>query len=225
MWYVAELNEEYIRRMEDVLAIYEKPLCDSQPVVCVDEKPVVLHADVRAPRPMRPGHVLRRDCEYERCGTANVFCEVEPKAGRHFTKATANRSSPQFADYMVEIIAAYPEADTIHLVMDNLNSHQRKVLTDRFGEKIGGLLWEHFTVHYTPKHGSWLNQAEIEISLCSRQCLGKRRIPALKDLQHEAPVWNPNTNKNHAKITWQFTCRKARQKFHYERTDFMRSET
>lgn len=135
MWRVAELNEEYIVRMEDVLALYEKPLLEREPVVCVDEKPVVLHAGVRPPRPMRPGRIARRDCEYARRGTANVFCGVQPKAGRHFTKPTANRSSPQFADYLAEIVAGYPEAGTIHLVMDNLSSHNRKALVDRFGEK------------------------------------------------------------------------------------------
>ncbi len=201
MWCVAELNEEYIARMEDVLKIYEKPLSEREPVVCVDEKPVVLHADVRPPRPMRPGRIARRDCEYERRGTANVFCGVQPKAGRHFTKPTANRSSPQFADYLVEIVASYPEAETIHLVMDNLSSHNRKALVDRFGEKIGGLLWERFTVHYTPIHGSWLNQAEIEISLFSRQCLGQRRIPSLSDLQREAKAWNRKMNRDHVTIT------------------------
>ncbi|MGH9598312.1 MAG: transposase, partial [Terracidiphilus sp.] len=103
--------------MEDVLALYEKPLSEKEPVVCMDEKPVVLHAEVRPPHPMRPGRILRRDCEYMRRGTANAFCGVQPKAGRHFTKPTANRSSPQFADYLVEIVASYPEADTIHLVM------------------------------------------------------------------------------------------------------------
>jgi hypothetical protein len=118
--------------MEDVLALYEKPLSEKEPVVCIDEKPVVLHAEVRPPRPMQPGRIARRDCEYERRGTANAFCGVEPKAGRHFTKITPNRSAPQFADYLVEIVAAYPEADTIHLVMDNLSSHGRKSLVDRY---------------------------------------------------------------------------------------------
>src|SRR5665647_418808 len=127
MWCVAELNNEYIARMEDVLALYERPLSEKEPVVCVDEKPVVLHADVRPARPMRPGQILRRDSEYKRCGTANVFCGVQPKA------------------------------DTIHLVMDNLSSHRRKAFVERFGEKIGGWLWDRFTVHYTPKHGSWLD--------------------------------------------------------------------
>lgn len=225
MWCVAELNEAYIAHMEDVLKVYEMPLSGRTPVVCVDEKPVVLHADVRPARPIRPGHIMRRDCEYERRGTANVFCGVEPKAGRHFTKPTSNRCSAEFADYLVEIVASYPEADTIHLVMDNLSTHKRKALVDRFGEKIGGLLWERFTVHYTPKHGSWLNQAEIEISLFSRQCLGQRRIPTLSDLQREAKAWNSKMNRHRVIINWQFTRSKARMKFRYNRNNFKLSET
>ena len=225
MWCIAELNEEYIARMEDVLVIYENPLSDKAPVVCVDEKPVVLHADVRPPLPMRPGRLLRPDCEYERRGTANVFCGVEPKAGRHFIKPTCNRCSAEFADYLVEIVARYPDADTIHLVMDNLSSHNRKALVDRFGEKIGSLLWDRFTVHYTPKHGSWLNQAEIEISLFSRQCLGRRRIPSLRQLQRQARAWSRKMNRNQVKINWKFTRKKARRKFGYKENNFMRSET
>jgi hypothetical protein len=186
---------------------------------------VVLHADVRPPRPMRPGRIARRDSEYERRGTANVFCGVQPKAGRHFTKATANRSSPQFADYLVEIVASYPEAETIHLVMDNLSSHTRKALVDRFGEKIGGLLWERFIVHYTPTHGSWLNHAEIEISSFPRQCLGRRRIPSLTELQQETQAWNRSINRDHITIDWQFTRTKARRKFGYKRNKITRSKT
>src|ERR1700680_3892023 len=100
MWCVAELDKEYIARMEDVLAVYEKPLSAREPVVCIDEKPVVLRQEVRPPVAMQPGRVARRDAEYRRCGTANVFCGVQPKAGRHFTKLTNNRSSPEFADYL-----------------------------------------------------------------------------------------------------------------------------
>ena len=211
--------------MEDVLALYERPPSETEPVVCVDEKPVVLHADVRRARPMRPGRILRRDSEYKRCATANVFCGIEPKAGRHFTKATPTRSSPEFADYLLEIAASYPQADTIHLVMDNLSSHRRKAIVERFGEKIGGWLWNRFTVHYTPKHGSWLNQAEIEISLFSRQCLGQRRIPSLRDLQREAKAWNRKMNRNRVTIDWGFTRTKAHQKFGYKRHTITRSET
>jgi transposase len=220
---VAELDEQYIARMEEVLAVYEKPFSVQEPVVCVDEKPVVLHSDVRPTRPLRPGRVLRRDSEYKREGTANVFCGVEPKRGKHFTKATANRSSPEFADYLLEIVAAYPYADTIHLVMDNLSSHTRTALVQRFGENIGGLVWDRFTVHYTPKHGSWLNQAEIEISLFARQCLGRRRIPSLRQLQQEARAWNRNMNRDRITINWQFTRRKARRKFGYKTNKFTRS--
>jgi transposase len=215
MWSVAELDEEYIARMEDVLAVYEQPLSEQEPVVCVDEKPVVLHQEVRSPVAMKPGRVARRDSEYKRCGTANVFCGVEPKAGRHFTKVTANRSSPQFADYLLEIAEKYPQASTIHLVMDNLNSHTRKALVERFGEPEGGWLWDRFTVHYTPKHGSWLNQAEIAISLFSRQCLGQRRIGDQASLRKQARAWNRRTNRHRVIIQWAFTRKKARQKFGY----------
>jgi hypothetical protein len=109
--------------------------------------------------------------------------------------------------------------------MDNLSSHNRKALVDRFGKKIGGLLWERFTVHYTPKHGSWLNQAEIEIILFSRQCLGQRRIPLLSNLRQEAKAWNLTMNRNHVTINSQFTRKNARQKFGYERNKFTRSQT
>ena len=109
---MGELDEEYIARMEEVLELYEKPLCERAPVVCIDEKPVVLHADTRFPIAMKPGRVARRDYEYKRCGTANVFCGIEPKAGRHFTKVTPTRCSAQFADYLLDIAASYREADT-----------------------------------------------------------------------------------------------------------------
>jgi transposase len=218
MWCVAKLDEEYVRRMEEVLALYEKPLSEEEPVVCIDEKPVVLHRDIRAPLPARPGHLARRDYEYKRCGTANVFCGVEPKAGRHFPKPTPNRSAAQFADYLVEIVARYPQARTIHLVLDNLNTHRRKSLTERFGEKLGNLLWDRFTVHYTPTHGSWLNQAEIEVSLLSRQCLGKRRIDDLATLQHEVQAWKRRLNHDGTTIEWNFTRKHARRKLHYSIT-------
>lgn len=140
MWCVAELTEEYIERMEDVLAVYEEPLSVEEPVVCVDEKSVALREDVRDPIPMKPGSVAKPDYEYERCGTTNVFCGVEPKAGRHFTKVTPNRSSPEFADFLKTIADHYADAETIRLIMDNLSSHTRKALADRFGEQEGGLL-------------------------------------------------------------------------------------
>ena len=181
MWVVADLDEEYITKMEDVLEVYERPYNQQEPVVCLDEKPITLHADVRPASPAAPGREARRDNEYERCGTANVFCAVEPKAGRHFTFPTPDRSGFEFARVAVELALAYPEAKTIHLVMDNLNIHRRKALADVFGAEMAAQVWDRFTVHYTPTHGSWLNQAEIEIGLFSRQCLGKPAHPQSED--------------------------------------------
>ncbi len=224
MWCVAELNEAYIACMEDVLETYERPYDSTQPMICFDEKPVTLHADVRAPTPAEPGRESRRDSEYERRGTANVFCAVEPKAGRHFTFVTPDRSGVEFAKALFEVALAYPEAETIHLVMDNLSTHGRKSLTDLCGEEFGGEIWDCFPPHYTPKHGSWLNQAEIEIGLFSRQCLGKRRIPDLATLRREAAAWNRRVNRERVKIDWRFDRKTARRKFGYKRPTIKRSE-
>ena len=223
MWCVPELTEEYISKMEDVLEVYEKPHNPREPVVCLDEKPVTLHAEVRPPSSAVPGREARRDSEYERCGTANLFCAVEPKAGRHFTYATPDRSAARFAQVVIDLAIKYPDADTIHLVMDNLNIHRRKSLTDLIGEEFGAEVWNRFTVHHTPKHGSWLNQAEIEIGLLSRQCLGTRRIPNLKELRKEVSAWNRDVNRRRTRINWKFDRRTARKKFGYKRKSVKRS--
>lgn len=225
MWCVAELNKDYIAKMEDVLERYEQPYDPKQPVVCLDEKPVTLHADVRPASPAAPGREARRDNEYERRGTANVFCAVEPKAGRHFTFPTPDRSAFAFARVAFQLAIHYSEAETIHLVMDNLNIHRRKSLTDVFGAEVGGEIWDRFTVHYTPTHGSWLNQAEIEIGIFSRQCLGTRRIPDLKTLRREARSWNCRMNRTRTKINWKFDRKAARRKFGYNQKSFTRSKT
>jgi hypothetical protein len=225
MWCVAELDDAYIAQMEDVLALYEKPYKAAEPVVCLDEKPVVLHADIRPPRPAKPGHIAKRDNEYRRCGTANIFATVEPKAGRHFTRATPDRSAFQFAHVIRDLVSAYPFARTIHLVMDNLNIHCRKSLTDHLGEREGGYLWSRLRVHYTPKHGSWLNQAEIELSLVSRQCLGTRRISDLGRLKSETRSWNARANRQQLRVRWNFTRKAARRKFGYIRNLSRRSRT
>ena len=181
MWVVADLDDDYIAKMEDVLEIYERPYDPQQPVVCLDEKPITLHADVRPASPAAPGREARRDNEYERCGTANVFCAVEPKAGRHFTFATPDRSGFEFAQVAVTLALAYPEAKTIHLVMDNLNIHRRKSLADVFGAEMAAEVWDRFTVHYTPTHGSWLNQAEIEIGHVLAAMSGETENPQSED--------------------------------------------
>jgi hypothetical protein len=224
MWVVADLNDEYVAKMEDVLEVYEQPYDAQQPVICLDEKPVTLHVDLRPASPAKPGREARRDNEYKRQGTANVFCAVEPKAGRHFTFATPNRSAPEFAKAVFEIALQYPEAKTIHLVLDNLNIHRRKALTDLYGAEFGSEIWDRFTVHHTPTHGSWLNQAEIEIGMFTRQCLGHRRIPDLKTLRREARAWNRCVNRTRTKIKWRFDRKTARQRFRYKRPSFKRSQ-
>jgi hypothetical protein len=224
MWCVADLTPEYLARMEAVLALYERPWDPREPVVCLDEKPVTLRADVRAARSARPGRPARRDYEYRRCGTANLFCAVEPKAGRHFVKVTANRTARQFAGMLRDLSRAYPVAATIHLVVDNLSTHCRKSLTDRYGLAAGARLWDRFTFHYTPKHGSWLNQAEIGISLVSRQCLGRRRISDLPGLRRATAAWARRANRNCTTFNWTFDRRKARRLFRYRRSDIMRSK-
>src|SRR5438270_7940260 len=202
MWVVADLDDEYIAKMEDVLEVYEQPYNPQEPVICVDEKPITLHADLRPASPAVPGREARRDNQYERCGTANVFCAVEPRAGRHFTFATPDRSALEFAQVAAELALQYWDATTIHLVMDNLNIHCRKALTDLYGAEFGAEIWDRFTVHYTPKHGSWLNQAEIEIGMLARQCLGARRIPDLNTLRREVRGWNRRINCAGTKIHW-----------------------
>src|SRR6478735_7523543 len=200
MWVVADLDDAYIAKMEDVLELYERPYNRQEPVICIDEKPITLHADLRPASPAVPGREARQDNEYERRGTANIFCAVEPKAGRHFTFATPDRSAFEFAKVAFEIALQYRGVRTIHLVVDNLNIHRRKSLTDLLGDQFGKEVWDSFTVHYTPTHGSWLNQAEIEIGLLSRQCLGRRRIPDLRTLQRETRAWNRRMNRDAVKI-------------------------
>jgi len=225
MWVVANLDDDYIAKMEDVLELYERPYDPQRPVVCLDEKPITLHADLRPPSAAMAGREARRDNEYKRNGTANVFCAVEPKAGRHFTFATPDRSGFEFAKGAFKIALQYMEAKTIHLVLDNLNIHRRKSLTDWFGREIGSEIWDRFTVHYTPNHGSWLNQAEIEIGLFARQCLGRRRIPDLRTLRRESRAWNRRVNRARTKINGRFDRKTARQKFGYQTQSFKRSKT
>ena len=225
MWVVADLDDDYIAKMEDVLKTYERPYNPEQPVVCLDEKPVSLHADVRPTSPAVPGREARRDNEYKRCGTANVFCAVEPKAGRHFTFPTPDRSGFEFARVIVSLALEYWDAKTIHLIVDNLNIHRQKMLSDVFGVEMATQVWDRFTIHYTPTHGSWLNQAEIEIGLFARQCLGKRRIADLPTLCRDARAWKRRMNRNRIKINWKFDRKTARRKFGYERNLVKRSKT
>ena len=224
MWCVPKLDREYIERMEDVLDLLTKPENEREPVVTLDERPVQLLGDARPGIAMARGKPARRDYEYVRNGTANIFCIVEPKTGRHYTHATPNRKAPRFADAMKMIADAHPGVKTIHAVVDNLNTHCEKSLSERFGVREGGKLWRRFTMHYTPKHGSWLNPAEIEVSLWSRQCLGHDRISTFEELRRRTRAWNASANRRRQMIDWKFTKAKARRVFKYKPSITPRSE-
>lgn len=216
MWCVPALDNEYIARMEALLGLYEQPVDPRRPVVCLDERPVQLLQDSRPSKPLRPGKGVIKDYEYVRRAAANVFCAVEPKAGKHIIKATANRKAAAFAEMMRDVAREYPRAKTIRLVLDNLSTHTAKSLIARFGERRGVALWRRFRIYYTPKHGSWLNQAEIEISLLSRQCLGRDRVSSLDSLGRRCAAWQARANADRLCISWGFTRAKARKKFGYD---------
>src|SRR5450631_4288939 len=156
-----------------------------------------------------------RDYEYVRRGTANIFCIVAPKTGRHLTHATANRKARRFAAAMKRISDAYPEAKRIHIILDNLNTHRLKSLTDAYGQSEGRRLWRRFAIHPPPIHVSWLNPAEIEVSLWSRECMGRDRIATLCELKYRTRLWNKATNRARRKTTWRFTTADARRVFRY----------
>jgi transposase len=214
-WCVPDLDEEFIERMEDVLKVYEKPKNNKKPLVCIDEKPIQLLDEVRPPSGLAPGEIKKVDFEYKRNGTCSVFCAVEPHSGKYINTVTERRTGNDFAKFLSSVERRYSEAEKIILVMDNLNTHKLKSLTDFYGEAKGKGIWSRFEVHYTPKHGSWLNQAEIAINMYSRQCLGKTRIPNIELLRKKTKAWNKVVNRKEIKIQWEFTRKKAQEKFNY----------
>jgi hypothetical protein len=198
--------------MEDVLALYALPYDRRYPTVCLDEKPVVLHADVRPGLPLAPGHVECRDYEYERHGTANLFMLVEPLAGWRHISLTEHRTKRDYAEvlrYLVE--ERYPDADYICVVQDNLNTHTAGALYETFPPKPARHILSRLEFHYPPKHGSWLNQAEIEISIFERGCLS-RRVADKATLEQRVMSLEIERNDRRATIDWQFTNRQARVK-------------
>jgi transposase len=216
-WCVPDLDDEFIERMEDVLKIYERDYDESHPVICVDEKPIQLLEDIRPVSGIAPGEERKVDYEYKRKGTANVFCAVEPLAGEYVNRVTEVRTGDEFAKFLASIERRYEKADRIILVMDNLNIHCEKSLLRFYGADEGRKIWSRFDVHFTPKHGSWLNQAEIAIGMYSRQCLGKSRIPDLETLRKRTNAWNKIANRKKVTINWTFSRKKAREKFDYKK--------
>ena len=215
MWCIGNLDDEYIKRMEDLLDLYAKPINRNEPVVCLDEKPVVLHSDSRPGVSCRPGKIARRDYEYVRRGKANAFYAVAPRLGEHMVRITDCRSAKRFAEMLFQIHRKYVSAKRIHLVVDNLNTHFKKSVVTRYGAHMGSRLWRRFEIHYTPKHASWLNQAEIAIGMFGGGCLRKRRIPTIEMLTKESSAYERRINAEERKIDWQFTKQRARKKFGY----------
>lgn len=198
--------------MEDVLEVYTRPYDPEQPQVCVDEVSKQLVKDITPPVSMQPGQPAREDYEYERCGTANLFMICEPLAGRRHVKVTDRRTSADFAQVLRDLSDVhYPEAKKIVLVMDNLNTHKLSVLYQVFPAAEARRILERFEVHHTPKHASWLNMAECELSVLSRQCLDQR-IDSPARLTEEVAAWEQERNAQQVRINWRFTTPAARIK-------------
>jgi hypothetical protein len=198
--------------MEDVLAVYERPYNPKRPVVCVDETNKTLHDTPRGTLPIETGQALRQDYEYERNGTANIFMAVESLIGRRKTFVTDQRTNQDFAKLLRYLSDdEYPDAEKIVLVTDNLNTHSPACLYERFEPVEARRLAQRFEWHYTPEHGSWLNMAEIELSILSRQCTN-RRISNKKALASEVAAWEKDRNKLKVQINWQFKPDQARIK-------------
>jgi DDE superfamily endonuclease len=217
MWCIGTLTEEYRLRMYDLLELYAEPLRISEPVICIDEKSLQLLAHSRAPLPMLSHTPTKVDYEYVRKGTTNLFVAVEPLAGTRTVAVTQHRGKTDFVAFVGELLTStYAKACRVHLVLDNLNIHFKKSFEDVLGKSAATKLLRRVRFHHTPKHASWLNMAEIEIGILTRQCLD-RRIPTLQALQHEVDAWQFARNTLRRTIEWKFTRQDADQKLrrHY----------
>lgn len=216
MWCIGALTEEYRSRMYNLLRLYAKPLQSDEPVISIDEKSLQLIGHSRAPLLMKPGVAAKQDYEYVRNGTTNLFVAVEPKAGHRVVSVTERRGKVDFVTFIDELLTnTYAKARRVHLVLDNLNTHFRKSFEDVLGTRAATKLLRRLRFHYTPKHASWLNMAEIEIGILSRQCLD-RRIPNPGALQVEVDAWQCARNELQRTIDWKFTRQDADRKLgHY----------
>jgi hypothetical protein len=198
--------------MEEVLDVYQRPYDPKRPQVCLDEASKQLLGDVREPIPMSTGHPPRVDAEYERRGTANLFVVTEPLRGWRHIEVTDQRRRVEFATVIRDLVDLhYPQAEVIVLVLDNLNTHTPASLYEAFEPAEAKRLADKLEIHYTPKHGSWLNMAEIELSVLARQCLGKR-MPDKATLTAETSAWEKRRNGHAVRIDWRFTTAEARIK-------------
>ena len=194
-----------------VLDVYKRPFDPKYPVVCMDESPKQLIAETKIPIAASPGYVAKHDYEYKRCGVCNIFMACEPLAGKRIVKITERKTKKDWAYFLEDIAASYHGAEKITLVMDNLNTHTPGALYEIFNPDKAKSLWDKFEFIYTPKHGSWLNMAEIELNVLLGQCLN-RRIDNIEKVMSEAAAWQNHRNNKDAKVNWQFTTDDARIK-------------
>jgi hypothetical protein len=213
MWCIAPGADcEFVAAMEDVLEVYQRPYDPKRPQVCIDELSKQLIGEVRQPLAAEPGRVRRDDCEYVRNGTANLFIAFEPLAGWRHVEVTDTRTRVDFARFVKDLVdGRYKDAQKIVLVMDQLNTHAVASLYQAFGPAEARRLADKLEIHYTPKHGSWLDMAEIELSVLSRQCLD-RRIKDKPTLVREVAAWETARNARAVKAQWQFQVADARIK-------------
>lgn len=197
--------------MEKVLDVYKRPLDPLRPVICMDESPKQLIGETRRPIPASPGHPAKHDYEYCRRGVCNIFLACEPLAGKRMVAITERKTKQDWAHFLVGIADQYKHATKITLVMDNLNTHEPGALYEAFPPDKAKALWDRFEFVYTPKHGSWLNMAEIELNVLTGQCLN-RRIDDIAVVRKEVLAWQEFRNNKEAKVNWQFTTRDARIK-------------
>ncbi len=198
--------------MEDILEVYVRIYNDKHPVVCLDESSVQLIGEVREPISAAPGHGVLIDDEYVRKGVASIFMAVEPLAGKREVRITEQRTRIDWAHFIKELLDEnYADADKVVLVMDNLNTHSSASLYAAFPPEEASRLAQRLEIHFTPKHGSWLNIAEIELSVLKRQCLA-RRIDCIDTMRAEVLAWNIDRNNRQTKVDWQFTSSDARIK-------------
>ena len=208
------MSAEFVAHMEDVLDLYAEPYDPQRPVVCFEETSTQLLAETQPPLPPRPGRPLRRDYEYRREGTRNLFLACEPLAGWREVAVTERRTMQDFAHQMRWLAdEAYPQACVVRLVLDNLNTHRLASLYETFPAAEARRIAKRLEFHYTPKHGSWLNMAEIEFSVLSRSCL-KRRLPDAESLQREVGASVQERNEARVTINWRFKTQDARTKLH-----------
>ncbi len=208
------MSGEFVAAMEDVLELYAEADAPDRPRVNFDECSVELHKDARPPLPPAPGRPARVDYEYVRNGTANLFILVDPNAGRRHVTVTERRTKADFAGQMRRLCDEwYPDAEVVRVVLDNLNTHTVGALYEAFAPAEARRLASKLEFHYTPKHASWLNMAELELSVLARQCLG-RRIPDAETLASEVRAWQDARNRDGVKIEWCFKVADARKKMH-----------